>query len=700
MGLKADIEQKVMGWQHKVSPDYVTYRLTYPHDTEQPAAINLMWSLAGVNLPSSQAFVYETYGNDKGWWQYLSTPVGVQAATEQLLRTNIKGLYLSPEGVPATSWDDGLELSISDVYRPLQLGNPAGAVASILSHFTPLQPDEALMLQWVFIGARPLPKLPPVRKWPRKPIDEAAYKAKTASHTFLATCRIAVKSSDPRGMLRRMGTAFHSLQSEGVRFTDRHIPWSILRKRIYERSVPLSFPIHLTDLELATILPIPFGAPNVPGMAQSHTRHIWADESVPSVGFVFGQSTFPGTQRPVAFNAEEMLQHTHYQGLTRSGKSNSMNVVMLEQMKDGHGIGFVDPTGDGVEDLMCRIPENRWDDVVIVDPTDTQFPVGINVFDGTQDPSVRADQLMAIIAGIYKDNGIYVSNYLRAAIQALASVPGSTLVDVPAFMKDEEFRHQIMSQVDDDELLRVWRHFDTLKESEKENRIAPALHRVQPLLMRPSVRLTLGQSSGLDFGSVIREGKILLVSVPKGRIGDDTAILIGSCIVSRVWQETQARRRGERKPYFYLNIDEAPNFLNMPTSLDTMFAEASKFGLGLAVANQQERQWPGNTLAAIHANTRNKLIFKTSVDDYLIVARTLGVTPEDVAGLGQYEAIMRTPNGSPATVKTRELPPPSVTPEAIRARSRRQWGRPRAVVDAELRERYRSVGQPRRPDIG
>jgi hypothetical protein len=304
--------------------------------------------------------------------------------------------------------------------------------------------------------------------------------------------------------------------------------------------------------------------------------------------------------------------------------------IMLEQMKAKHGVGFVDPTGDGVEDLMCRIPENRWEDVVVVDPTDEQFPVGITVFNRIQDPSVQADNLMAIIAGIYKDNGIYVSNYLRAAIQALASVPGSTLVDVPAFMKDAEFRQQIMDQVDDDELIRIWRHFDTLKESEKENRIAPSLHRVQPLLMRPSVRRTLGQSNGLDFGQIIREGKILLVSLPKGRIGDDTAILIGSVIVSRIWQEAQARQRGEREPFFFLNIDEAPNFLNN-TSLDTIFAEAAKFGLGLAVANQQESQWPMKERAAIHANTRNKLIFKSSVDDQMIVARTLGVTPEDVA---------------------------------------------------------------------
>jgi TraM recognition site of TraD and TraG len=217
--------------------------------------------------------------------------------------------------------------------------------------------------------------------------------------------------------------------------------------------------------------------------------------------------------------------------------------------------------------------------------------------------------------------------------------------------------------------------------------------------MRPSVRFTLSQSNGLDFGQILRASKILLVSIPKGRIGEDTAILIGSSIVSRIWQEIQARKRGERNP-FYLYIDEAPNFLNMPTALDTIFAEASKYGLGLGVANQQESQWPAQTRAAIHANTRNKVILKTSVDDLLIVSRTLGVTPEDVAGLGKYEAIVRTPNGSAATVKTRPLPEPTITPAAIRARSRRRYGRPRAEVTAELQRRYGGSMRRNRPSIG
>ena len=122
--------------------------------------------------------------------------------------------------------------------------------------------------------------------------------------------------------------------------------------------------------------------------------------------------------------------------------------------------------------------------------------------------------------------------------------------------------------------------------------------------------------------------------------------------------------------------------------------------MGLAVANHQESQWPAKERAAIHANTRNKLILKSSIDDVMIVARTLGVTPEDVAGLEQYEAIMRTPTGSPATVRTYPLPDPSVTPEAMRARSRREWGQAVNKTDRSRAARYSGSQQRRRPTIG
>jgi hypothetical protein len=702
MGFRDDVEHTVMEWQRKVSPDYVTYRLTFPRETVQAQALNLAWALAGVTLRRNQAFVYETYGNDKGWWQYLSVAPKLAPTIEQLFRTNIKGLYIQPEDLPETNWGGGMELALTDMYQPLNLGNPGAAVASMLSHFSPLEPGQALLLQCIFVPARPLPKLPPKRAWPFKQVDEKAYQAKTgAPHTFLATIRIAVKGSNTRAKLEHVGTAFHSLQTNSVRFTDRRVAWVLLQERIARRSVPMNYKTHLTDLELATVLPIPFDNPNVPGMTRAHTRHIFADDSVPREGFVFGDSTWPGVERPVAFDPEGSLQHTHYEGPTRVGKSNTMAYIMLEQMKAGYGVGFIDPTGDGVEDLMCRIPENRWDDVILVDPTDEQFPVGINVFDGTQDPAIKTDELMAIFDGLYRENstGIYVSNYLRPAIQALASVPGSTLVDLPAFLKDAEFRRRIVEQVDDPEIQRIWREFEELKPSEKESRVAPAIHRVRPLLMRRSIRLMLGQSHNtLDFGRILREGKIPLVSVPK-RIGEKTAIFIGSVFVARMWQEAQARPKGEREPWFFLNIDEAPNFMKMPTSFDTVLSEAAKFGLGLGLANQNEGQWPASERAALHANARNKLIYRASIDDAMPLARMLGVTQEDVLGLGKYEAIMRTPDGSPATVRTRELPPPSVTAAAIRARSRRKNGRPRAEVDAELGQRYGGPGR-QEPTIG
>src|SRR5262249_23330463 len=152
-------------------------------------------------------------------------------------------------------------------------------------------------------------------------------------------------------------------------------------------------------------------------------------------GFVFADTTWPGAERPAAFNPEELLQHVNYVGKTGVGKSNTMEHIFLQAVEQGHGGCFIDPTPDAILDILCRIPEERLDDVILIDPTDRGYAVGINVFEAGQESALQADFLMSIIAGLYPgEKGIYISNYLHAGIQALAEAPDTTLVDLPAFM--------------------------------------------------------------------------------------------------------------------------------------------------------------------------------------------------------------------------------------------------------------------------
>jgi hypothetical protein len=146
-----------------------------------------------------------------------------------------------------------------------------------------------------------------------------------------------------------------------------------------------------------------------------------------------------------------------------------------------------------------------------------------------------------------------------------------TLVDVPVFLLDVGFRNRVVAQVTDPVIQDVWLRFNQKSAAEQRTLVLPALHRIQPLLMRSSVRLSLGQGDNqIDMVRVLRENKILLVSLPKGRIGEETSILYGSIFSARIWQAAQARSRRERQPFF-LHIDEAHNYINMPLSLDTVW---------------------------------------------------------------------------------------------------------------------------------
>lgn len=327
--------------------------------------------------------------------------------------------------------------------------------------------------------------------------------------------------------------------------------------------------------------------------------------------------------------------------------------------------------------------------------------VGFNIFDGTGNPEVLADQLMAIFHGIYQDQGIYTSNYLRAAIQTLASVPGQTLVEVVPFLTDPGFRGRIVRQISDPILTSIWQRFESEGPATQMRLVQPAIHRVQPLLLRSSVRLTLGQADNqLDMRRVLRERRILIVSVPKGHLGEETSALFGSLVFARMWQAAMARSRPERHPYF-LHIDEAQNFLHMPLNLGDVLAEARKYQLGLVLAHQHGGQMPPQLRAAIQANTRTKIAFAASAEDSHAVARELGppIEPGDALALSKFEILLQATIDDqtcpPATARTLPLMPVTSSSARIRAASRDTWATHRDVVDAAILSRQQEPEQPR-----
>jgi energy-coupling factor transporter ATP-binding protein EcfA2 len=174
--------------------------------------------------------------------------------------------------------------------------------------------------------------------------------------------------------------------AHGMRFRPLFSHHRRLVERVQQRWSPIVFRAHLNALELSALVAIPAGTPNVAGLPKGRSRYFAADHHLPREGLVVARSNYSSAPRPIALTAHELLKHTHIQGKTGAGKSAFMVNLAVTQAAAGYGVGLIDPTGDSTTELLERIPEGRIGDVVDFDPTDTDHPVGFNLFAGVENP--------------------------------------------------------------------------------------------------------------------------------------------------------------------------------------------------------------------------------------------------------------------------------------------------------------------------
>jgi type IV secretory pathway TraG/TraD family ATPase VirD4 len=358
----------------------------------------------------------------------------------------------------------------------------------------------------------------------------------------------------------------------------------------------------------------------------------------------------------------------------------------------------IDPKGDLVEDVLKRLPDERTDDVILLDPADRDRPVPFNVMAGAhRDPELASDQVLATFHKLWQPYwGPRTQDYLHAALLTMCAEEGSTLIDLPMILTHDEFRHRAVRRLDDPMLLHFWAAYDDMSAPERSNAIGAPLSRMRQLLLRPSMRAILGQAvPTFSMEEVLNNQKVLLVSLPTGLIGEEAASLIGSLIMARLSQAIYARAGlpTERRFPAFVYLDEFQAFTHLPTGLGNLLAQARGLGAGFTLAHQHLGQLSADLRHAVSANARSKVVFQSSATDAAVLARELGgaVRPEDVMGLPAFEAIAALMAGGqvarPATIRTRPLAEPTSDGRVARAASRRRYGRDRAEVEAAIKQR-------------
>jgi hypothetical protein len=523
--------------------------------------------------------------------------------------------------------------------------------------------------------------------------DVHAVLDKASRPLYRCLVRLAVSAPERqavRGRIHALAGAFAAYEGRvGLRrrrlvAAARRLRLRALGRRGYLLSVP----------ELAALAHLPAKSA-LPGLVRAGARSVAPPPGLPAHGKPLGRGA---GGEPVALAVADARYHLHLLGPTGVGKSTLIARLALADLEAGRGAVVIDPKGDLVEEILERIPARQEERVDLLDPLDTA-PPGLNVLEGS-DHDLVVDQLVGIFRRVYERFwGPRTDDILRAGLLTLLEAGGrATLADVPRLLTDERWREQVLLEFEDPVGLEpFWDWYDQLGEPARAQAIGPVLNKLRAFLLRRPVRAIVGQErSTIDAARTLDDGGVLLVKVPKGTLGEDTSRLLGSFVVARVWQAALARaaRPEHERPDCALYVDEVHNYLNLPTPLDEMLAEARGYHLSLCLAHQHLAQLPKEMREAIAANARSKLYFQLSPQDAATLARD--VEPElaahDLAHLPRHSASARLCQAGetgPAFTLTTE-PLPSGDPkraEAVRADSRHRNGRAREQVEAQLAAR-------------
>jgi hypothetical protein len=291
---------------------------------------------------------------------------------------------------------------------------------------------------------------------------------------------------------------------------------------------------------------------------------------------------------------------------------------------------------------------------------------------------------------------------LRAALLTLMREPNMTLLEVPRLLTNKDFRRPFVEKVKDDSigLGPFWTTYDALRSTDQAQVISPLMNKLRQCVTRSNIRFCVGQAKPkFDLAKALDDGRLIFVPLQSGVIGEDTAALMGSLVISRLWQTIQARTavtEAQRRPV-HLYVDEAQKFIHLPTSVGDVLAQARGLKLAVTLAFQHLGQFEPAMRQDLLSNCRNKVIFQTSAKDGHAFAQELRpyLTAEDLQGLATFEIVAQLAAGQqvapPVTARTLPAPPTTHNAEAVLAQSRQRYGIKRSSVETEIRRRHGST---------
>jgi CxxC-x17-CxxC domain-containing protein len=411
----------------------------------------------------------------------------------------------------------------------------------------------------------------------------------------------------------------------------------------------------------------------------------------------FAETTFRNKLRKFGIKLDDRRRHMYVIGKTGMGKTVAIKNMAIQDIQSGHGIGFVDPHGEAAEELLDYIPSSRVNDVIYFNPADLEFPIAFNIMESI-DPEHRhlvASGLMGVFKKIWPDVWSARMEYiLNNCILALLEYPGATLLGVNRMLADPEYRKKVVDKITDPVVKSFWvNEFAKYTQRYETEATAAIQNKIGQFISAPLIRNIIGQvKSTIDMREIMDKGKILIMDLSKGRIGEDNSRLLGALLITKIQLAAMSRVDipEEQRKDFFLYVDEFQNFAT--ESFTNILSEARKYRLDLTLGHQYITQMEETVRDAVFGNVGTLVSFRVGAEDAEFLEREF--SPEFLAGdlvnLPKYNIYLKLmiDGISGSAFSARTLPPLPMLDVSNREKiikvSRERYGTPRDIINEKI----------------
>jgi hypothetical protein len=470
----------------------------------------------------------------------------------------------------------------------------------------------------------------------------------------------------------------------------------------------------LSANELATFWHMPLKNIKTSGIQQNKSVQLEPPGNIPLLEdyekeqiTALGKAKYHGSEKTFGMLVDDRRRHSYVIGKTGMGKSVLLENMIYSDIMSGKGIAVVDPHGDLAERAIDFVPSHRINDLVIFDPGDRDYPISFNMLEVRDEAQKElvASGMLGIFKKMFEHSwGPRLEYILRNTLLTLLENEGQTMLGIPLILTNKGYREKMVKPLNDIVLKNFWENeFEVMQDRQKTEAVAPILNKVGQFLSSPMIRNIVGQSkSAIDLRFAMDTGKIVIVNISKGKIGEDFSALLGSMMITKFQIDAMTRANiaeSERKDFF-LYVDEFQNFAT--DSFASILSEARKYRLSLTMANQYISQMSDEVKEAIFGNCGSIMSFQVGATDATSLVQQFSneINDSDLLNIPKWHIYLKLLiDGMPSSTFSASTLPPPGTPQDPEQRAkmlkyvRQRYAKPRAEVEEKISKFSNTVSE-------